>query len=1331
MYSLGIDIGYSAVKVALVNERNEVEYSRYVLHKGGIQERLLEVFNELAEKYDSTEIGCGAVTGNGSKFLTQGGDLRAVNEVAAVVKGIARSSERNIGSVIEIGGETAKYITNFTGNDHSRIKISMSSNCAAGTGSFLEEQVSRLNLKLEDYSAYASRAKTVPRIAGRCSVFAKTDIIHHQQEGVPVEDILLGLTYALVRNYKSAVMKNLPIIKPVLFIGGVANNQGIVRALQDVLILSDDDLIVPANFSCVGAIGAATIAREDGNIVDLGRTLTSLAHLQERFLESDEVKLPQLSSFGKDDGLNRHICPVASNVTESMECYLGVDVGSTSTNLVLMNRENEIVAYRYLKTRGNPVEAVKIGVQELRDEFGDRVAVVGAATTGSGRYMIGELIGADVVKDEITAQAKAAAIIDNNVDTVFEIGGQDSKYISLEKGIVTDFQMNKICAAGTGSFIEEQANKLNIPINDFGGIALEGKCPVDLGERCTVFMETCVADSLGRGAQKADIASGLCFSIVKNYLNRVVGQKKIGKRIFIQGGIAYNQGVVNAFRALAGEDKEIIVPPFFSVTGAWGAAILAKEEMGCDRSKFKGFELEFGGGCAAECEKCQERASNNVFSKEMEKFIFETYNGKIDSQKKTVGIPRALFTFGMFPMFNAFFQELGFNVLLSSPSNEDTIRLAQKYSLDETCYPVKLINGHVAELVEKKVDYIFFPDLYTVDHPGSKTRQNYGCAYMQLAFKVVNQAMNLEENGICLLAPTIAFSFGKEFMMNSFTGLGEKLGKNKEEAMKALQKGMQAFLAFQARIENYGKEAIKNLAPDKKAFVIMSKIYGIADPVLNMGIPEKLVSMGYQVLPFFAMPELDIFAEHPNMYWPFGQHILEPAYLIKQHPNLYAVLLTHHGCGPDSAVSHYFRELMGGKPYLHIEVDEHSSGVGVITRVEAFVNSLQGSATDKAAGFETYQKMIEHKAVNIQTGFREWRQKTIYLPNLWPYSDIGKEILLSKGINAGALPGTTAESLNEGRKFSITEEYFTLTALLGDVFTELRRNGGANTALLIPQTEGAEVDGQYNRVLRTKLDEEGFDNVGIVAPYVEDLLLQAEADVELLFLTLLAGDIVRLAPKQYRNDHLDKIFRVIRNRPLTLNDLKEVAKTVYEEMSVAGFGKKVFVIGEPLLLFNDFMGDYLLNIVEAKGHKIVFASLSEYMWFLWNDYANQSAKDNALIIKQRLDKFRSYIGIVAEILGEDSSFEKDLDSLVAVADRTIGYYAGANGRYREAKVLGNCSNADGIITVSSMYENTGIVLNILHKGLEQDDTKPVLNLTFDGNKSQNEETKIESFIYFL
>lgn len=1331
MYSIGIDIGYSSVKVVLVDGVNGIKFRRYQMHKGRIKNTLLSIFQELTQTFDMQKIVYGAVTGSGDKLLKSNNTIKSVNSVTAVVEGTIVENKR-IGSIIDIGGQSARFITGLYGGDSSRIEISMNSNCSSGTGSFLEEQMSRLNLELTDYSKLAQKAKSIPRIAGRCSVFAKTDITHHQQEGVKTPDILLGLAYALVRNYKGTVMKKLPVNKPILFSGGVAFNEGIITALKDVLGLATEDLIFPTDLGCVDAFGAAVIAKKESLLVNMSELLSSINQMDKTHRNNNnDLALSKLNTYGDGDSLDKHRC-IGIGIDGIKDCYLGVDIGSTSTNVVLIDKNCEIISCKYLRTLGNPIAAVLKGFEEIKEEYEERINIIGAGTTGSGRYMIGKMVGADVIKDEITAQARAAVQMDRDVDTIFEIGGQDSKFISIEKGAVIDFQMNKICAAGTGSFIEEQAKKFNISIEDFGGIALESDKPISLGERCTVFIEASIASCLSDGAKLNDIVSGLCYSIVKNYLDRVVGQKKIGNKIFFQGGLAYNQGVVNAFRAITG--KEIIVPPFFSVLGAYGAAILAMDEMNGENSSFKGFDITDKDMVLENIEEKKGNINKDQYNENVRKLVFEDYV-PVKSKRKTVGIPRALFTYGMFSMFNTFFKELGLNVVLSDATDERTIALGQQYAMDETCYPIKLITGHVAELMKKKVDYIFFPDLVTVDHPGSQSRKNYGCAFMQLSFKVMNRAMELDKKGIDLLSPTMAFHMGKESIMKSFLEVGEQLGKTGEETRDALQKGLDAANRFEERIDENSKNVMNQLKPYEKAFVMISKIYGVADPVLNMGIPEKLTGMGYKVIPFYDLPEGDISKEHPNMFWPFGQHILEPVQLIRQHPNLYAIFLTHHGCGPDSVLSHYLREEMRGKPYLHIEIDEHSSDVGIITRVEAFINSLKNREVKKAADISTYMEKIVHKEVNIKNKLTDISKgKTVYLPCVYPYSDIMKAMLLKRGLDAKVLPASSEASIEKGRKFTITEEYFSLTALLGNVFMTLEdveKSNEKNIALFIPQNEGTEIDGQYSRLLRTKLDEEGFENIDIVSPFLEDVIYNDKSDFDEVCLALLAGDLIWSTPQKSREKFLKIIIKKIHENLLNINQLNVIAKSISKEISKEKFEKSLLAVGELNIIYDELLNNFTFKDIERKGYRVIYSPLSETMWMMWRDYANQNKNDKSALVDERLNKFRIKIQSISQELSEWSPFETNIFDLVESADNTLGYFSGAHGRYRQAKQLSKLPKIDGIITVASIYENTGIVLGMLQKGFENKDTKPVLNLTFDGNKNENDKMKVESFIYYI
>ncbi len=560
---IGIDAGSVSVKFAVMDQDGAVIGTEYVRHKGNP----LSVAYDLLKKNSS---GCYlSVTGSAGKFIAEALGVSPVNEVVA----LSYSTKKlypHVKTIIEMGGEDSKLVLLHEG---AVKEFSMNSVCAAGTGSFLDQQAERLKLSIEEFSELALKSEKPPRIAGRCSVFAKSDMIHLQQIATPMEDIVAGLCFAVARNFKGSICKNMELPRPIGFFGGVAANKGVVRGFKEVL--PADDIVIPEHYAVMPAIGAVMKDMEQGteNLFDLSKLENYIGKLK------DEGSVHKPLCSDKDEFDKRH--KVSYDIhqltgDEKVNAYLGIDIGSISTNLAAIDEEGRLLSKRYLMTAGRPIEAVRQGLDEMGKEIGDRLNILGVGTTGSGRYMIADFVGADIVKNEITAQARAAAEIDPDVDTIFEIGGQDSKYISIKDGVIVDFEMNKACAAGTGSFLEEQAEKLDMSVkNDFAITAFNSEKPCSLGERCTVFMENSLLSRQQRGAPKEDLVSGLSYSIVQNYINKVVSDKKIGDKIFFQGGTAFNKAVVAAFEKYL--DRHIIVPPHHDVTGAIGMAIIVKK----------------------------------------------------------------------------------------------------------------------------------------------------------------------------------------------------------------------------------------------------------------------------------------------------------------------------------------------------------------------------------------------------------------------------------------------------------------------------------------------------------------------------------------------------------------------------------------------------------------------------------------------------------------------------------------------------------------------------------------------------------------------------------
>ena len=1310
MYYMGIDIGASSVKVAAVDAGGTVLRVIRRAHKGSPLPCLRAMLAELADGSADRSLSlsaqaCGGVVATGSgadmlRALVPG--LRVLEEVPALVKGV-RALAPQAASVIGMGAQSGVFATGFAHG--SAPEFAMNESCAAGTGSFFEDQMQRLGLPLESYSDLVARAQSVPRLSGRCSVFAKTDIIHRQQEGVPVEDILQGLCHATVKAFKATIVRNLPVEKPVALAGGVLENAGVVRAVREVFDLAEGELLADEKLVCAQAVGAALAAAEgaggrDGERIAAGAAsdasagLASLASLRSALegtqaAQADDLpRLPQLPQVDCVPNCGFALAPSPWNpqgspareggavprsaVVDALEqgapvpVALGVDVGSTSTNLVLASTDGVLLDAQYLRTRGNPKQAVRDGLASLAQRVGDRACVVAAGVTGSGRTMIGKLIGADAVRDEITAQARAAAAADSQVDTVFEIGGQDSKYISLVAGQVADFQMNKVCAAGTGSFVEEQAARLGIALPDYGSLALSAEHPVELGERCTVFMETAINAALAKGATKSEVAAGLCLSVVRNYLHKVVNAKPVGQRIVLQGGVAYNPAIVAAFRAYAGES--LTVSPWFAVSGAVGAALLAAESQGVlepvqnggsadeqgeeldtgamsnqhaprqanVRSNFKGWDLS---GASHETRHIDpaEIAANRAFFHKVDEMFLEGYDPTRDPAKKTVGIPRCLMLHKLFPMANAFFKQLGFNVVLTDASDEETVRLAQASAQGETCYPVKLVHGHMAQLLDMDVDYVFMPSVHTIRHLRSTVPHNYACTYMQSIPAIVASELDYEGHGITLLNPLMNLDFGQGAMAEVMLQVGAQLGRTPQETARAMLAGGFAVTEFTRKTEELGDQLLAGLKPGERVIVLITRNYGIVDPALNMGIPDMLLDRGWKVITVSHLHahDLGISADYPGVVWPFGQHILSGAKLVRRDPRLFAVYLTNHGCGPDTMISHLFAEEMGSKPYLHIEMDEHYSKVGVETRVEAFLNAIEHYEAADLRGTPTSWRVVNSACEPLREG------ELAGLPSFGPYGPLAAQWLRDQGIPVRELVPTPT-TLELGRKECTSKEYYSFASLLGvslaaavDVGAAARLEGGAQACgegagavdgpyaerdaaaaavasaeggwrvgqLLLPSSQGGEADGQFDRVIRSVLDAKGHGDVRVVAPDVE-LLPCNVADLEGLFVHVLAGDVVWAAAPAAR-PALQEAFA----KPhLTLEDVltaASAARESWQDVPVAP-RKTLALVGEWPLVVGDELTGGLFARLEGEGYRAMRAPFAEYLLFVWEDGCDEA-----------------------------------------------------------------------------------------------------------------------------
>jgi predicted CoA-substrate-specific enzyme activase len=981
----GIDVGSVSIKVVLLDSGKNILEHHYVRSKGQPLGTVLRTLKDVAGRHQLKQVSQLVVTGSGGKLVAEllGGVF--VNEIVAQTKAVSRFHPE-ARTVIEIGGEDSKLMMMRQDPRRGVMTLedfSMNTMCAAGTGSFLDQQASRLGLTIEQFAELSLKSETPPRMAGRCSVFAKSDMIHLQQIGTPDFDIAAGLCYAMARSFKSNIGRGKIFTRPIVFQGGVAANPGLVRAFEDILDLESGELIIPEYFAFMGALGAVLMAMDGEVEADGFRGLENL----ESNLNATSAPVQALTALRLDYELENEKRIAAKPVDlESdnglVDVYLGVDVGSLSTNVVAIDKDRQVLARRYLRTAGRPIEAVRRGLLEIGQEIGDRVNVRGVGTTGSGRYLTGDFVGADVVRNEITAQATAAIDIDPTVDTVFEIGGQDSKYISIDNGAVVDFEMNKVCAAGTGSFLEEQAEKLGINIvEEFGNLALSSSNPGKFGDRCTVFMESDLVSHQQQGVVKEDLVAGLAYSIVYNYLNKVVEDRRVGENIFFQGGTAWNQGVVAAFEKVTG--KKITVPPHHDVTGAIGAAILAMENDGGGSSNFKGFDLSQRTytsssftckGCENQCEirkitfgeekplfygaRCEKWELDDTkkhhgadlpeLFREREDLLLAEFHKhekkeKSGDPKRQIGIPRVLHFHEMLPFWSVFFDRLGFELVLSEVTNPQLIYRSVENVVAETCFPVKVIPGHILDLVSKGVKRIFLPSIINMPRQHPEHDENYLCPLSQAMPYMARSAFSFEARDIEILQPYFHFQHDQKMLLREMERFGKSLGASGEAVKQAFAAARNAQEIFENKCKERGREILTQLDRYRQAVVILSRPYNGCDPGLNLGLPKKLRDMGVLAIPmdFLPLGDDETMDQLASMYWKSGQRILAAGELIKKTPRLHGIFITNFKCGPDSFISHFLRHRMTGKPYLQLEVDEHSADAGVITRCEAFFDSLE------------------------------------------------------------------------------------------------------------------------------------------------------------------------------------------------------------------------------------------------------------------------------------------------------------------------------------------------------------------------------------------------------
>jgi predicted CoA-substrate-specific enzyme activase len=1073
-----------------------IEYGLYP-HEGDPKQTLI---NSL-EPLDLGSFDRIAATGRKfRKFV----NLTSISEPEAVESAYQyiKPADVSCPAVISAGGETFMvYVLDRAG----RISNVITGNkCASGTGEFFLQQLRRMNVSLEEAARWAG-VESPHHVSGRCSVFCKSDCTHATNKGIPKSQVTAGLC-------KMMANKIMELLKKVerrnlMVTGGTARNRMMIEYLRQEI----PGLIVPDEAPYFEAMGAAHWALENETAPYPG--------LENLFLSEVATfdTLPPLRDFASQVEFKTI---EKGQMVPGDVCILGLDVGSTTTKAVLLRRSDDaMLASVYLRTNGDPVGASRRCYGFILEQVKQQVdpaqlSIVGVGVCGSGRQIAGLHALTDGVINEIIAHATAAVYFDPKVDTIFEIGGQDAKYTYITNGVPSDYAMNEACSAGTGSFLEESAYEtLGVEMEKIAGVALQGEHPPNFNDQCAAFISSDIKNAIHEGVRHQDIIAGLVYSICMNYSNRVKGNRPVGEKVFMQGGVCYNKAVPLAMASLVG--KPIVVPPEPGLMGAFGVALAVKNRIDtglmpeahfdlqnledrevtykkpfvckggkakCDRRceiamiQVEGEKYPFGGACNR-----YYNLRHNVhydvkkldLVKLRQQLIFEKYGALPPAdrgikQRGIVGFNRSFLINTYYPLYSNFFSELGYKVILpQAPSQEGIDHCNAPF-----CYPVELAHGFFYSLIESNhpPDYIFLPHFKAVpdDKNAEPNSQSQVCPlvqgetfYLQSAFR--KKLGQLAQDGTKLLTPLIDLSQGIEDARRPLIQAAVEMGLKRKAAEKAFQKALQKQINCMTEMQSIGQKILAELEaePDKFAVVVFSRPYnGYADEA-HMGIPHKFASRGILVIPLDFL-KFDEERSKRHMYWGMGKLIMKAGRLVERHPQLFGTYITNFSCGPDSFVVGYFREIMGRKPSLTLELDSHTADAGLETRVEAFLDIVhayrqlvaQKKIIHKEKTFLPAQIASQNGTVKVLTSSGEAipmsdPRVTVLLPSMGKLTSEGfAAVLKGSGFHAKAHRPSDEAILKLGRANTSCKECLPLILTTGTLLSYIN-NGKRDGEVLV------------------------------------------------------------------------------------------------------------------------------------------------------------------------------------------------------------------------------------------------------------------------------------------
>ncbi len=1369
-WAMGIDIGAVAIKLAVLKD-GCLQATEFRLHHGD----LLGCLQAMVARWRGERMKV-LLTGSGAKGFPS---PLVVDEIVAALEGTKWLTRKKLRSLLIIGGEKIRFVELDAAGRYRRHETN--SDCASGTGSFLEQQAARLGLDLESFERLAYEYEgEVPAIATRCAVFARTDLIHRQQEGYSLASIAAGISEGVSRAVVDAVIRGRKVEPPLLVVGGGSLHRRLLAGLSQVVGFQVEP--VPSG-ELAAAVGAALLASQEiwvENLFSSRPWEVRTALPLNPPLTLQKSSLPDLKGVesceeaGVEVNLFRPI-----NGRSQCKAFLGLDVGSTSTKLVLIDEEGKIILGLYTRTASAPVAATQrlfSCLERLSQEWSVDWVWPGVATTGSGRALLGQLIKADLIINEITAQARAAAFFLPEVDTVIEIGGQDSKFIRLQEGAVVQSLLNTICAAGTGSFLEEQALKLGLPLSAYTDLALGHRGPA-ISDRCTVYMERDLTRLQAEGWPKEELLASALHSVRDNYLIRVVGQAKVGQKICFQGATARNAGLVAAFETALG--RPVIVPPYPHLTGAFGAALLVRE-LNLNETKFSGLSFgraaleqrietcdlcpnscrltvvkvgealaAWGFQCGREYEERRKRLSAKPkITKHPELARKSTARLGLGpssaAKRKTIGLPFILPLAETETLWTRFFEELGFNVVLST-SKEEQLSQGKTLAQAEFCAPIYLAHGQVEELFRLGCEAVFMPLFVQGPELSPNSRlPNFYCYYTNY-FPVILRHSPVGEKGP-IIAPVIDFRWPAKRLMASLEAHLKKLSPfSRSEIKTAWKKAWSDWQQEKQHRQEEGERLLRELKSGQWAVVLLGRPYNLYQPVLNQNLPEVIAEYGLPVL------TQDMLATSANkgekneslIHWHYGKIIMEAAEQVAADDRLFPVFLTNFRCSPDSFILNYFRDLMerAHKPYLILQLDGLNSDIGYRTRLEAAIES-----------FRHWKPTSRQAAPRISFS-------TLKKDRLWivPHVDDTASVLAVAALNRfgyeALLAKEDSRSIQAGLGLTGGGECLPTAAFVGSIIQTMNQEKipPFRAAVVVPTSLFSCNFPQIPVLVKLLLERIGLGEVAIFTTGLAGQHEPFELSLTLFHAYALADGLRRLVAKvrpyeknkgeteAYRQRALALLAHAIHNR----GSLGEAFGRVIKEFAAIPVGEGrarplIAIIGDLYVIANPEFNLQVEKEVEAAGGEVIPASLIDITHFsqlnriekAWN-YRRwpELIKTSLLQLLLRLQekKWRhlsaTFTGIKHEPLSLFSvrqlrakAIPPELDGETAINLAKIEHYL------QEIK-------PDAFLHVNPLYCCPGVVTASLTRWLEDKYRVPVINLYYDGLHNPNDN--LRPYLHFL